>query len=84
MNKHAGRPDSLTMQEAFGEICILLETDSELFTLDELRDKMVKTYGADVYTVKRIKQKLQERYKENIFFAELGVRKNVVRFKNMA
>ena len=45
---------------------------------------MVKAYEADVYTVKRIKQKLQEHYKEDIFFAELSGRKNVVCFKNMA
>ena len=57
------------MQAAFDEICISLEADSELFTLDVLRDKMVKAYEADVYTVKRIKQKLQEHYKEDIFFA---------------
>ena len=72
------------MQVAFDEICISLETDSELFALDVLRDQMVKAYGADVYTVKRIKLKLQKRYEENIFFAELSGRKNVVCFKNMA
>ena len=45
---------------------------------------MVKACGADVYTVKRIKQKLQEFYQENIFFSELSGRKNVVYFKTMA
>ena len=69
VNKHAGRPNTSTMQEAFDELCISFETDSELFTLDELRDKMVQI---------RIKQKSQERYKENIFFIELSERKNVV------
>ena len=72
------------MQEAFDEICISLETDSELFTLDELRGTMVKAYGTDVYTVKQIKQKLQECYNENIFFTELSGQKNVVCLKNMA
>ena len=31
VKKHAGRPNTLTMQEAFDEICMSLETDSELF-----------------------------------------------------
>ena len=72
------------MQEAFDEICISLETDSELFTLNELRGTMVKAYGTDVYMVKQTKQKLQECYKENIFFTELSGQKNVVCLKDMA
>lgn len=62
MNKYAGRPNTSTIQEALDEICISLERDSELLDLDELRNKMVEACGADVYTVKRIKQKLQEFY----------------------
>ena len=84
VNKHAGRSNTSTMQEAFDEIYTSLQTDSELFTLDEVRDKMVKEYGADVYTEKRIKKKLQERYKENIFFAKFSGQKNAVCFKKMA
>ena len=38
----------------------------------------------EVYGVKRTKQKLQEKYKDNIFFAEVSGRKNVVCFRNMA
>ena len=72
------------MQEAFDEICISLETDSELFTLNELRGTMVKAYGTDVYMVKQTKQKLQECCKENIFFTELSGQKNVVCLKDMA
>ena len=37
-----------------------------------------------VYGVKRIKDKLREKYKENIFFAEVSGRTNVVCFGNMA
>ena len=62
MNKYTGRPNTLTIQEALDEICISLERDSELLDLDELRNKMVEACGADAYTVKRIKQKLQEFY----------------------
>ena len=41
-------------------------------------------YNFEVYTVKRLKQKLQEHYQEFIFFAEVEGRGNVVCFKNMA
>ena len=37
-----------------------------------------------VYGVKRIKEKLREKYKENIFFAEVSGRTNVVCLGNMA
>ena len=37
----------------------------------------------EVYTVKRLKQKLQEHYKEFISFAEVQGRANVVCFRNM-
>ena len=52
MNKYAGRPNTLTIQEALDEICISLERDSELLDLHELRNKMVEACGADTYTVK--------------------------------
>ena len=38
----------------------------------------------DVYSVKRLKQKLQDKYKDFIFFAEVQGRKNVVCLRNMA
>ena len=40
--------------------------------------------GSDVYSIKRLKQKIQEHYKEYIFFATVEGRDNVVCFKNMA
>jgi hypothetical protein len=36
-----------------------------------------------VYSVKQIKRKLRERYKQHIFFAEVAGRKNVVCFRDM-
>ena len=38
----------------------------------------------DVYSVKRLKQKLQDKYKDFIFFAEVQGRKNVVYLRNVA
>ena len=61
------------------------ECGAELYTLTELHSKMVEfSDGGDVYTIKRLKQKLQEHYKEHIFFANVEGHENVVCFKNMA
>ena len=52
------------------------ESGAKLYTLTELHFKMVEYFnGDDVYTIKRLKQTLQEHYKEHIFFPMLkGVR----------
>ncbi len=60
------------------------ESGAELYTLSELHSKMVEfSKGSDVYSIKRLKQKIQEHYKEYIFFATVEGRDNVVCFKNM-
>ena len=60
------------------------EADAESYTLTELHNKMKEiSDNSEVYTVKRLKQKLQEHYKEFIFFAEVEGRGNVVCFKDM-
>ena len=42
------------------------ESGAERYTLTELHSKMVEfSDGDDVYTIKRLKQKLQEHYKEH-------------------
>ena len=51
----------------------------------ELHSKMTKfADGFGVYTIKRLKQKLQEHYQEHIFFANVEGHENVVCFRNMA
>ena len=61
------------------------ESGAELYTLTELHSKMTEfSDGSGVYTVKRLKQKLQEHYQEHIFFANVEGRENVVCFRNMA
>ena len=47
--------------------CDWLENESELFTLDDIRKKMAELSDAEVYGVKRIKQKLQDKYKDDTF-----------------
>ena len=53
-------------------------------TLKELHSKMSELAGDDrVYCLKRLKQKLQERYGNNLYFAEIEGKSNVVCFQNM-
>ena len=82
-----GRPKDQGMLQSFEKLCLWLDTeaDAELYTLSELHTKMEEfsdQFG--VYSIKRLKQKLQEHYKEFLFFAEIQGRGNVVCFKNMA
>ena len=86
-SKIQGRPEDQMMLQWFKMLCQWLESEAgaESYTLTELHNKMKKiSDNSEVYTVKRLKQKLQEHYKEFIFFAEVEGRGNVVCFKNMA
>ena len=82
-----GRPQDKGMLYWFQRLCQWLESeaDAELYTLTELHAKMVEfSGGSDVYTLKRLKQKLHEQYEEFIFFAEVEGRGTVLCFRNMA
>lgn len=86
-SKIMGRPEDQMMLQWFKMLCHWLESEAgvESYTLTELHDKMKEiSDNPDIYTVKRLKQKLQEHYKEFMFFAEVQGRSNVVCFKNMA
>ena len=61
-----------------------MENEIDFFTLEDFRWKTEEVSNDKVYGVKRIKEKLREKYKENIFFAEVSGRTNVVCFGNMA
>ena len=81
-----GRPIDEGMQQWFQMLCIWLvvEADAELYTLQELHYKMSEMAGVEsVYSVKRLKQKLQEKYGNKLYFAEMDGRANVVCFQNM-
>ncbi len=61
------------------------EAGAEMYTLGELPAKMEEfSDGSEVYGKKRLKQKLQEQYRDSIFFAEVDGHDNVVCFKDMA
>ena len=53
------------------------ESGAELHTLTELHSRMTEfSDGLGVYTIKRLKQKLQKYYQEHIFFANVEGREN--------
>lgn len=82
-----GRPLNTSMMEAYEKVCNWLEneTDCELYTLKEVHEKM-STFsdGDEVYTIKTLKNKLQETYKNHIYFSQLPGRENVICFRDMA
>ena len=86
--KAQGRPEDAEMLQWFEMLCQWLESEAgaELYTLSELHAKMVEFSDdeSEVYTIKRLKQKLQEHYKEFIFFSDIEGRSNVLCFRNMA
>lgn len=80
-----GRPENKFLLNIFEQVCSWLENENQLFTLEDVEAKMKElAEGEQAYGVKRIKQKLDQKYKGNIFFAEISGRKNVICFENMA
>ena len=78
--KTQGRPSSAVMLNGLNQK--LVQSCSLLH--GELHSKMVEFAGeSEVYSIKRLKQKLQEHYKEHAFFSEMEGRSNVLCFKNM-
>ena len=74
------------MLSAFNNLCDWLE-GVELYTLAELHkwmSEMTENENEDVYSVNKLKQKLQDRYTDHLFFAEVNGRKNLICFCDMA
>ena len=84
--KSLGRPQKYPMRSAFNNLCDWVEEEVELYTLGELHERMTKVTeneNEDVCSLKRLKQKLQDRYRGHLFFAEVNGRKSVVCFRGM-
>ena len=82
-----GRPIDANMIGGFNKVCNWLEEngDCELYTLKEVHQKMTELNEQEAsYSEKILKQKLKDRYKEHIYFAELSGKPNVVCFRDMA
>ena len=76
-----GLPPNTAQSETFSRMSQLLEnsSDSALFSIHELRQRMVCEHGEDaVYSCKQLKRKLLEQYGDHIFFAEVSGRKDVI------
>ena len=79
------RPQNNIQQCNFEILCKWLETEGELYSLLELHDKMKELANSDeVYTRKWLKTKLKNKYGEEIFFAELQGKTDVVCFRDSA
>lgn len=82
-----GRPVNEDMQTNFILLCEWLESNAcaEIYSLQELYEIMQETAGSSiVYSIKRLQQKLKDRYGEFIYFSSLCGKANVVCFRNMA
>ena len=83
-----GRPMDTDASHAFDSLCDKLETecDNELYTLQELTDMMSELTDSkedcSIYTNRYLKQLLQNRYGEHIYFASRPGREDVVGFSN--
>src|SRR6218665_1253048 len=85
-NVRFGRPVDPEMSLAFEKLCSWLEvSDDELYTLDELQNKMgtLSNSPESVYSCKQLKRKLENKYGDHIFFSEINGRKNVIGLRNM-
>ena len=67
--KTPGHPENSNILDVFHSMCDLLENESRLYTLEDL--KCWKFQGVQRYSVKRIKQKLKKKYSDYIFFDEV-------------
>ncbi|KAK6192248.1 hypothetical protein SNE40_003750 [Patella caerulea] len=85
-NIQPGRPSDRQLEQTFNELCQWLEDDNELHSLSEIHSQMERLSGdGQSYSEKRLRQKLQEKYGDHVFFAQMGgSRKDVVCFVDMA
>ena len=76
-NQNVGQNRNEQMLYYFGKTCEWIESEAEIHTVTQFRDKMreyVCNYGCgdDVHCTKYIKQLLKENYKENIIICSKG------------
>jgi hypothetical protein len=72
----SGRPVDQQMSVRFEEMCDWLEAaEDQVYTLNELQEKLINISdcGDNVYSVKQLKRKLEEKYCVHIFFLKCVV-----------
>ena len=86
-DKRRGLPEDVQMFKGFERVCIWFEetSDCEMYTIQEIHLKIAELNNEDnVYTTKRLNQKLKERYRHHLYFIELPGLIDVLCFKDMA
>ena len=85
-SKGLGRPVNLKQESMLDCLCDMLENcDSELYTVEDLRNKLKVIAGTDdVYSEKTILRKLKDRYGDHIFCTTICGRRNVLCFRDLA
>ena len=87
VRKVRGRPSDSGMTEAFERICDWLENsmDCELYSIQELHQKMLEKNNGHGYSIKSFREKLKSRYQEHVYFVQgVGRNRELVCFKDMA
>ena len=83
-----GRPINVAAVDAFNRLCDYLETscDQKVYTLKELHEQMtcLSGPGAQIYEMRSLKIKLEERYGSNIFMVGQAARPGLFCFKGFA
>ena len=79
-----GRQYDASKTDTFEQFCVWFdsESDSEMYTLNELYSKMC-SYGSDVYNIKTFRTKLVARYNGEVYFESGGPNGETVVFRNM-
>src|SRR5664279_4455849 len=84
-SSQVGRPADQEMSDGLNHLLDMLDSNCELISLYELQEQLKVLLGREeVYSVKTLQRKLQDRYGEHILFATVCGRTNVISFRAMA
>ena len=84
-SKSVGRPVNATCDENINAVSQWLEKEAEVYTLGEIHQKMVDLAGSkgNGYSIKWMKKKLKDRYKEHVNFVAADAKTTKLCFKDM-
>ena len=83
----SGRPITVSKIEAFESLCDWLENkcDSEVYTIQELFERIKNSTELEVYSQKTFREKLKLRYNDHVYFVPRNGRHGeILCFKNMS
>ena len=81
-----GRPVTGNNKEAFENLCFWLEKQTDLYSMSEIHDEFIRqsTDPDNAYERKYLKSKLKTKYGDELFFASMDGRSDVVCFRHKA